>query len=115
MNDDPHDEEPWDEDRWERAFQENDRRTDKLLLLQEAFRAARPAPPDGAPQATRAAWERSLDRFLARQMGWDDLADDLDRLPTERPWAEDLSPDLDAADDPSATRSRTRSTRRPSA
>ena len=72
---------PWDEDRWERAFQENDLRTDKLMLLHETFRAQHPAPPAGAPEAERADWRRALERFLARQMGWDDLAADLDRQP----------------------------------
>ncbi len=98
-----------DEDRWEEAFQENDRRTDRLLLLHETYRAARPAPSGDAPLATRREWERGLERFLARHMGWDNLADGFDSQPAERASAEDPSfgadePDLDgfegSAEDP---------------
>ena len=77
------DDRPWDEDRWEQAFRGNDLRTDKVVRLHEAFRAARPAPPADAPPSERAAWRRALERYLARQMGWDDLAADLDRQPDE--------------------------------
>ena len=93
------DDQPWDEDRWERAFEENDLRTDKLVRLHEAFRDAHPAPPADAAPSERAAWRRALERFLARQMGWDGLAADLEREPAERePVLGESNPEGDAED-----------------
>ena len=61
--------EPWDEDDWERFFQEADRRTERYIEAMESFVRRYPPPDERDPGY--AAWKERLHQHLARRMGWD--------------------------------------------
>jgi len=69
----PHDDEAWDEERWEAFLRANDRRVDRFMEL--FFRFTRRYPrPDPADADAHEAWKQALRAFLQDQ-GWrEDLA-----------------------------------------